>query len=171
MPPNALKQRLAALSASIPRHTANDASPQSPTQSTASKARAFFRPLPRRASDASSTNSEEYIPQMQNQEKLQEVLSRMVFQAGVDYESVVMLVLLRNVTNIVYIQNSTYVRIAVCQYSDIQLNAWIVKGHHECICSSRSSGGVLRSTTFVSYCFKECQYIIFTCSKTYTLIS
>lgn len=93
MPAHALKQRLAALSASIPR-PGDNAAPQSSNQSTAAnRARAFFRPaFPRRQSDSSLIRSDEYVSQVSShgswQEKLQEVMSRMIFQAGVDYESV-----------------------------------------------------------------------------------
>ncbi|KAI0754804.1 Rho GTPase activation protein [Daedaleopsis nitida] len=83
MPPNplTLKQRLAALSANInspTRSSSFDASPDSPMTS---KRKSFFK-QPFGKSPSADTAPSEY----HGQERIQEVMSRLIFQAGVDYE-------------------------------------------------------------------------------------
>ncbi|GBE83240.1 hypothetical protein SCP_0502870 [Sparassis crispa] len=88
MPPNplTLKQRLAALSATIPNARSNsDRAPQSST----TKRRPFFgQSLGKRSAQVDVLQGSQY-----GHEKAQEVMSRMIFQAGVDYETRPMVVM------------------------------------------------------------------------------
>lgn len=85
MPPNplSLKQRLAALSANInspSRSSSFDLPPESPITS---KRKAFFKqPFGKSSSIAPGVASGQY----HGQERIQEVMNRLIFQAGVDYE-------------------------------------------------------------------------------------
>nr|VWO96825.1 Uncharacterized protein [Ganoderma boninense] len=87
MPPNplTLKQRLAALSANInspSRSNSFDIPPESPITS---KRKSFFKqPFGKSSSIAPEIQSAQYY----GQERIQEVMNRLIFQAGVDYEIV-----------------------------------------------------------------------------------
>ena len=87
MPPNplTLKQRLAALSANInspSRSNSFDIPPESPITS---KRKSFFKqPFGKSSSIQPEIPSGQYY----GQERIQEVMSRLIFQAGVDYECV-----------------------------------------------------------------------------------
>lgn len=85
MAPNvlSLKQRLAALSTSMPG-ARSDTPPQSPVW----KRRAFFSPPSKtRTSDSFQDDT------AQRRDNVKDVMSRVIFQAGVDYESVSVLYL------------------------------------------------------------------------------
>ncbi|KAH9851764.1 Rho GTPase activation protein [Lenzites betulinus] len=86
MPPNplTLKQRLAALSANLPSSRSNDTPPDSPI----GKRRNFFKP------PFSKSPSVDMVPnEVVGQERIQEVMNRLIFQAGVDYETRPMIVM------------------------------------------------------------------------------
>ena len=93
MPPNplTLKQRLAALSANInspSRSNSFDLPPESPI--TPSRRKSFFKqPF------GKSSSSDPVPSEWHGQERIQEVMSRLIFQAGVDYEYVAPLILTR----------------------------------------------------------------------------
>lgn len=87
MPPNplTLKQRLVALSANInspsgSRSHTFDSPPDSPVTS---KRKMFFKPPFGRSSTSDVAHGEYH-----GQERIQEVMNRLIFQAGVDYEYV-----------------------------------------------------------------------------------
>ncbi|KAH9912861.1 uncharacterized protein BXZ73DRAFT_93060 [Epithele typhae] len=84
MPPNplSLKQRLAALSANLnsPSRSAFDAPPDSPLTA---KRKSFFKQPFRK-----NSTSDNGPPELYGHERIQEVMSRLIFQAGVDYEIV-----------------------------------------------------------------------------------
>ncbi|KAI1790203.1 hypothetical protein LXA43DRAFT_1149798 [Ganoderma leucocontextum] len=92
MPPNplSLKQRLAALSANInspSRSNSFDIPPDSPITS---KRKSFFKqPFGKSSSIPPEVPSGEYY----GQERIQEVMNRLIFQAGVDYETRPMIVM------------------------------------------------------------------------------
>lgn len=81
MPPNplTLKQRLAALSANI--QSSSRSSSDMPPDSPSGKRRAFFKQTFGRGPSADAGSGEPY-----GQERIQEVMNRLIFQAGVDYE-------------------------------------------------------------------------------------
>ena len=87
MPPTTLKlkQRLAALS--LTQSSLSDAheSPRSPagTWSPATAKRKLFNNPPWMKNPSSPTN---HVPEFTDPEVVQEVLSKMIFQAGVDFE-------------------------------------------------------------------------------------
>lgn len=87
MPPTTLKlkQRLAALS--LPQSSlsnANESTRSSAgTRSPATERRKFFNNPPWTKSPTNPTN---HAPEFTDPEVVQEVLSRMIFQAGVDFE-------------------------------------------------------------------------------------
>ena len=87
MPPTALKlkQRLAALSLTQSSLSNANESPRSPAGawSPATARRKFFNNPPWMKSPTSPTN---HPPEFTDPEVVQEVLSRMIFQAGVDFE-------------------------------------------------------------------------------------
>ena len=87
MPPNplSLKQRLAALSANInsPRSNSFDAPPDSPMSPISGKRKSFFKQPFGRMQTTDPGPSDYY-----GQERIQEVMNRLIFQAGVDYECV-----------------------------------------------------------------------------------
>lgn len=80
MPPNplTLKQRLAALSANM---QSSSRSSDMPPDSPSGKRRAFFKPSFGRGANADAGSGEPH-----GQERIQEVMNRLIFQAGVDYE-------------------------------------------------------------------------------------
>ena len=80
-----LKQRLAALSLTQSSLSNAHESPRSPagTWSPATGRRKFFNNPPWMKSPTSSTN---HAPEFSDPEVVEEVLSRMIFQAGVDFE-------------------------------------------------------------------------------------
>ena len=84
MPPNplSLKQRLAALSANInsPRSSSFDMTPDSPMSA---KRKSFFKQPFGKASTSDHAPTDYH-----GQERVQEVMNRLIFQAGVDYECV-----------------------------------------------------------------------------------
>ncbi|KAI0667686.1 Rho GTPase activation protein [Trametes maxima] len=87
MPPNplTLKQRLAALSANLPSPSrSGDTPPDSPL----GKRRPFFKPPFGKGSNNDVSASEPY-----GEERIQEVMNRLIFQAGVDYETRPMIVM------------------------------------------------------------------------------
>lgn len=94
MPPNplTLKQRLAALSANInsPSRSTFDMPPDSPITS---KRKSFFKQPFSKSSNSDAAPSGYY-----GQERIQEVMSRLIFQAGVDYECVLLLIRTRLVS-------------------------------------------------------------------------
>ncbi|KAI0769114.1 Rho GTPase activation protein [Trametes elegans] len=84
--PLTLKQRLAALSATIP--SSSRSSLDTPPDSPSGKRRMFFK------SPLMKTNSLDLGPsEPHGQERIQEVMSRLIFQAGVDYETRPMIVI------------------------------------------------------------------------------
>ncbi|KAL1950504.1 hypothetical protein VTO73DRAFT_5628 [Trametes versicolor] len=88
MPPNplTLKQRLAALSANI--QSSSRSSSDMPPDSPSGKRRAFFKQPFGRGPSADAGTGEPY-----GQERIQEVMNRLIFQAGVDYETRPMIVM------------------------------------------------------------------------------
>ncbi|KAI0372317.1 Rho GTPase activation protein [Pilatotrama ljubarskyi] len=83
--PLTLKQRLAALSANIPSPSrVSDTPPDSPL----GKRRTFFKPPFGKSSNPDVSAGEPY-----GQERIQEVMNRLIFQAGVDYETRPMIVM------------------------------------------------------------------------------
>ncbi|KAI0657273.1 Rho GTPase activation protein [Cubamyces menziesii] len=83
--PLSLKQRLAALSANIPSPSRSaDAPPDSPI----GKRRTFFKPPFGKAPAPDPLAGESY-----GQERIEEVMNRLIFQAGVDYETRPMIVM------------------------------------------------------------------------------
>ena len=110
MPPNALtlKQRLAALSANInspSRSSSFDTPPDSPITS---KRKMFFK------QPFGKSPTHDAIPgEYHGQERIQEVMNRLIFQAGVDYEYVPC-VSVRAPTPVTYDhQDATYVRLCL----------------------------------------------------------
>ena len=86
MPPTTLKlkQRLAALSLTQSSQSNAHDSPRSPdTWSPATAKRKFFNNPPWMKSPSSPAN---HVPEFTDPEVVQEVLSKMIFQAGVDFE-------------------------------------------------------------------------------------
>ena len=85
MPPNplTLKQRLAALSANINSPSRSNSFDLPPDSPLTSKRKSFFKqPFGKSSPSPAEANPGEY----HGQEKIQEVMSRLIFQAGVDYE-------------------------------------------------------------------------------------
>ncbi|KAI8978734.1 Rho GTPase activation protein [Trametes punicea] len=83
--PLTLKQRLAALSANIPSPSRSvDTPPESPI----GRRRTFFKPTFGKSANVEIASGESH-----GQERIQEVMNRLIFQAGVDYETRPMIVI------------------------------------------------------------------------------
>lgn len=82
--PLSLKDRLAALTSptAVPSSSALAHLEHAASKPPVPKRRPFFNPLPQRRSSQAPRN-------MLGEEQLQEVMGRLIFQAGVDFESVV----------------------------------------------------------------------------------
>ncbi|TBU29992.1 hypothetical protein BD311DRAFT_719574 [Dichomitus squalens] len=92
MPPNplTLKQRLAALSANINSPSRSNSFDLPPDSPATSKRKSFFKqPFGKSSAPAPDATPGEY----QGQERIQEIMSRLIFQAGVDYETRPMIVM------------------------------------------------------------------------------
>ncbi|KAI0826955.1 Rho GTPase activation protein [Trametes gibbosa] len=83
--PLTLKQRLAALSANIP---SSSRSADTPPDSPLGRRRTFFKPPFLKPSNVDAVPNEAH-----GQERIQEVMARLIFQAGVDYETRPMIVM------------------------------------------------------------------------------
>ncbi|TCD61399.1 hypothetical protein EIP91_008520, partial [Steccherinum ochraceum] len=94
--PLTLKQRLAALSSAASGSSSSNPysdTPPSP-RSPGPRIRAFFNQNMRNKASSSSLNSSDNGPEPSySQDKLQEVMTRLIFQAGVDYETRPMVVM------------------------------------------------------------------------------